>query len=127
MAQSRETLKTVRLDRRRRAGALVSGDAMTIFDDDTPISLLQALQPDVLVNGDEYVREQVVGWEDVDAYGGRIITLPMLAGCSTTAVVRQICCTAAMEILHEVHSALAFDAHDLNSSFDAIVPRLRLT
>lgn len=51
-----------------------------LFDEDTPISLLEALRPDILVKGNDYRIEQVVGKEVVEAYGGRVELVPILEG-----------------------------------------------
>lgn len=55
-----------------------------IFDEETPIPLLQMLQPEVLVKGSEYTLSQVVGSDVVIGYGGQVVTVPMLPGVSTT-------------------------------------------
>ncbi len=70
--------------------ALACVDFVIVFEDDTPIPLLEELQPDVLVKGGEYTREQVVGWEVVIADGGQVATVPMLPGMSTTRLVREM-------------------------------------
>jgi D-beta-D-heptose 7-phosphate kinase/D-beta-D-heptose 1-phosphate adenosyltransferase len=69
--------------------ALTCVDLIVVFDDETPVPLLKLLKPDVLVKGDEYSLEQVVGWEVVTSYGGRIITVPMIPDLSTTKVVEE--------------------------------------
>jgi rfaE bifunctional protein nucleotidyltransferase chain/domain len=74
--------------------AVVAGcravDLVAIFDEDTPVELLAALRPDVLVKGGEYRRSQVVGRALVEGWGGRVLTVPHVEGVSTTAVVRRI-------------------------------------
>jgi len=61
------------------------------FTDDTPLALLRALQPDLLVKGGDYqAKEDVVGWEVVEAYGGQVQVLGMLESVSTTAIVNRI-------------------------------------
>lgn len=69
---------------------LRSVDYVIIYDDDTPIELLKALKPDVLVKGDEYTVDKVVGNEIVTGYGGKIVRVPMSKGKSTTNVVKKI-------------------------------------
>ena len=69
---------------------LESVDWVVCFDDDTPESLLRALQPDILVKGGDYDRKGVVGWEIVDAYGGEVEVLGFLDNVSTTAIVNKI-------------------------------------
>lgn len=70
--------------------ALEPVDYVTIFEDDTPIPLLEALKPEVLVKGGQYTREQVVGHEVVDRYGGEIVLVPHVEGISTTDIVQRI-------------------------------------
>ncbi|PLW70816.1 bifunctional D-glycero-beta-D-manno-heptose-7-phosphate kinase/D-glycero-beta-D-manno-heptose 1-phosphate adenylyltransferase HldE [Pseudohalioglobus lutimaris] len=66
-------------------------DWVVSFADDTPRSLLQALKPDVLVKGGDYVdKEAVVGWEIVEAYGGEVRVLSVVDNLSTTAIVSRI-------------------------------------
>lgn len=63
-------------------------DVVVIFDEDTPLQLLEALQPDVLVKGGDYEREQIVGYELMEQRGGQTITIPFLAGYSTTDILK---------------------------------------
>ena len=59
-------------------------DLVVAFEEDTPIPLLQELRPDILVKGAQYSHQQVVGSGVVEAYGGQVVTLPMVPGLSTT-------------------------------------------
>jgi len=70
--------------------AIEAVDYVTIFEDDTPIPLLEALQPEVLVKGAQYTREQVVGHQVVDSYGGEIVLVPHVEDISTTDIVQRI-------------------------------------
>lgn len=65
-------------------------DAVTLFDEDTPRDLIATLLPDVLVKGGDYRPEDVVGREEVERAGGRVVILPYLEGRSTTGLVRRI-------------------------------------
>jgi D-beta-D-heptose 7-phosphate kinase/D-beta-D-heptose 1-phosphate adenosyltransferase len=69
--------------------ALEAVDAVTIFDDDTPLDLIEAILPDVLVKGGDYAPEQVVGRAQVEAAGGRLVVIPLVEGHSTTGLVRR--------------------------------------
>jgi D-beta-D-heptose 7-phosphate kinase/D-beta-D-heptose 1-phosphate adenosyltransferase len=69
---------------------LESIDYLILFDDDTPIPLLKTIRPDVLVKGADYTKEQVVGWDLVEAYGGRIALAPLVNGRSTSSVIQRI-------------------------------------
>jgi D-beta-D-heptose 7-phosphate kinase/D-beta-D-heptose 1-phosphate adenosyltransferase len=69
---------------------LVSIDYLIKFDSDTPIELIQAVGPDVLVKGADYRKEQVVGWDLVEARGGRVALAPLIDGRSTSSVIQRI-------------------------------------
>ena len=62
-------------------------DVVVIFDEPTPESLIEHLDPDVLVKGGDYTLDQVAGADFVLAHGGRVITLPLVPGLSTTAIL----------------------------------------
>lgn len=65
-------------------------DWVVCFSEDTPIPLLHALKPDILVKGGDYDKEGVVGWEIVEGYGGEVRALDLVKDLSTTAIVNQI-------------------------------------
>jgi D-beta-D-heptose 7-phosphate kinase / D-beta-D-heptose 1-phosphate adenosyltransferase len=65
-------------------------DIVVLFDEDTPLSLIEALRPDVLVKGGDYTPDTVVGRELVESYGGEIVICPRIDGLSTTDLVRKI-------------------------------------
>jgi D-beta-D-heptose 7-phosphate kinase/D-beta-D-heptose 1-phosphate adenosyltransferase len=78
-------------ERARVLAALDVIDCIVIFDDDAPERLLKAIRPDVLVKGGDYARiEDVVGYDLVAAWGGRVAIAPLVEGFSTTAVVQRI-------------------------------------
>jgi D-beta-D-heptose 7-phosphate kinase / D-beta-D-heptose 1-phosphate adenosyltransferase len=77
-------------DRARIAGALGAVDLVVLFDDLTPLSLIGAISPDVLVKGADYSEEQVVGGDLVKARGGRIALFPLMAGRSSTKIVERM-------------------------------------
>ena len=64
-----------------------------MFDAPTPLGLITTLAPDLLVKGGDYAREAIVGADAVEAAGGRVLTIPFVAGYSTTALVER--CRAA--------------------------------
>jgi D-beta-D-heptose 7-phosphate kinase/D-beta-D-heptose 1-phosphate adenosyltransferase len=76
--------------RLRVLAGLAAVDWVVGFDEDTPEALLESLKPDVLVKGGDYERDQVVGAEIVEAYGGEISVLSLVEDCSTTAIVDRI-------------------------------------
>ncbi len=77
-------------DRARVLGALGSVDAVVLFGEDTPVRLLEAIRPDVLVKGGDYTKERVVGGNLVESYGGRIVLAGLVEGRSTTGTIRKV-------------------------------------
>ncbi len=67
--------------------ALEAVDLVVIFEEDTPIGLITAIKPNVLVKGGDYTRETVVGHEIVEAHGGKVLLVDVLPGFSTTSLV----------------------------------------
>lgn len=65
-------------------------DAVVYFEEETPYELIRFIQPDVLVKGDDYKPEQIVGYDVVVANGGVVKTIPFLQGYSTTALIHKI-------------------------------------
>ena len=70
--------------------SLVITDAVVIFEEDTPLNLINFVRPDVLVKGGDYTLEQIVGAKEVMANGGKVIINPILEGFSTTAIIEKI-------------------------------------
>jgi D-beta-D-heptose 7-phosphate kinase/D-beta-D-heptose 1-phosphate adenosyltransferase len=62
---------------------------VAIFEEDTPIDLIATVRPSVLVKGGDYTREQVVGYEIVEATGGEVVLVDILPGHSTTSLVER--------------------------------------
>ena len=77
-------------DRARVLAALEVVDAVVLFDEDTPLALIEALRPDVLVKGDDYREDQVVGAEQVRSWGGRVALIPVVPGRSTTGIMARM-------------------------------------
>jgi len=78
------------LERAEILAALESVDAVVIFDDLTPRKVIAGLLPDVLVKGGDWPGDQIVGREEVEAAGGRVLSIPVVPGYSTTAILRKI-------------------------------------
>lgn len=76
--------------RARVLAGLAAVDCVVLFDADTPLELIQALAPDVLVKGADYSRDGIVGAGWVEARGGRVVRVPLVAGFSTTALVERL-------------------------------------
>ncbi|MSP05744.1 MAG: D-glycero-beta-D-manno-heptose-7-phosphate kinase [Acetobacteraceae bacterium] len=70
--------------------SLASVDLVTVFGEDTPLELLQALRPDVLVKGADYTLENVVGADLIQSWGGRVMLAELLTGHSTSATVARL-------------------------------------
>ncbi|HEX6049682.1 MAG TPA: D-glycero-beta-D-manno-heptose 1-phosphate adenylyltransferase [Gemmatimonadaceae bacterium] len=69
--------------------ALECVDAVTVFDQDTPLELVKALRPDVIVKGGDYSPETVVGADIVRARGGEVVIIPLTPGHSTTSTIQR--------------------------------------
>lgn len=76
--------------RARVVAGLASVDCVVIFDEDTPINLIKTLAPDVLVKGADYAKTAIVGSEWIEARGGRVVRVPLVAGFSTTSLVERL-------------------------------------
>lgn len=70
--------------------SLVIVDAVVLFEEDTPLELIKALMPDVLVKGGDYTEEQIVGAKEVKANGGKVVINPIVEGYSTTGIIGKI-------------------------------------
>jgi D-beta-D-heptose 7-phosphate kinase/D-beta-D-heptose 1-phosphate adenosyltransferase len=77
-------------DRCAVVAAVWAVDAVTSFDEDTPLDLIRRLKPDVLVKGGDYTIETVVGAADVQAAGGRVVIVDLVGGHSTTATIGKL-------------------------------------
>jgi rfaE bifunctional protein nucleotidyltransferase chain/domain len=77
-------------DRSYVLAALEAVDYVVIFEEDTPLEAIQALEPDVLVKGAEYDHEEIVGSSFVEEHGGRVERVPMRPGYSTTSLLDRI-------------------------------------
>lgn len=80
----------VESERAEILGALESVDAVLIFDDLTPRQVISRLLPDVLVKGGDWAGDQIVGREEVEAAGGHVVSIPVVPGYSTTAILQKI-------------------------------------
>lgn len=76
--------------RARVLAGLAAVDCVVLFTQDTPLDLIQALEPDVLVKGADYSRDAIVGADWVEARGGRVVRVPLLQGYSTSALVERL-------------------------------------
>jgi len=65
-------------------------DYVVIFDEDTPLNLIKAIKPDILVKGGDYKHSDIVGADFVESYGGKVETIPLVQGESTSNLVKRI-------------------------------------
>ena len=70
--------------------SLAAVDAVVIFDEDTPLDLVTALLPDVIVKGGDYAPDTVIGADLVLARGGRVVIVPLTPGQSTTSIIQRL-------------------------------------
>ncbi len=70
--------------------ALEMVDAVVVFEQDTPLELVRALRPDVLVKGGDYTEASIVGAPDVRAWGGTVVIVPLTPGHSTTSTLERL-------------------------------------
>jgi D-beta-D-heptose 7-phosphate kinase/D-beta-D-heptose 1-phosphate adenosyltransferase len=70
--------------------ALLMVDAVIVFDEDTPLEVINLVRPDVLVKGGDYTLEQIVGAKEVMSWGGRVVINPIVPGFSTTGILEKI-------------------------------------
>ncbi|WP_337288826.1 D-glycero-beta-D-manno-heptose 1-phosphate adenylyltransferase [Candidatus Methylomirabilis sp.] len=77
-------------ERAELLAALASVDYVVIFEERDPSCTIDALEPDVLVKGADWAKEEVVGREMVERRGGRVVTIPLVEGSSTSSIIRRI-------------------------------------
>lgn len=70
--------------------ALGCVDLIVLFDEDTPLSLIEVLKPDVLAKGADYRLDEVVGADFVKRYGGDVVLIELLEGYSTTRIAQRV-------------------------------------
>jgi D-beta-D-heptose 7-phosphate kinase/D-beta-D-heptose 1-phosphate adenosyltransferase len=77
-------------ERAEVVASLASVDYVTIFDELTPLELIEMLQPDVIVKGGDWAEKDIVGAEAVAKWGGRVAIMPEIEGASTTNVIEKV-------------------------------------
>ena len=77
-------------ERARVIAALAAVDCVVLFDEDTPLELIQRLRPDVLVKGADYALDAIVGAKEVEGWGGRVVRVPLVRDKSTTKLLQQL-------------------------------------
>lgn len=77
-------------DRMRIIAGLESVDYVVLFKEDTPLKIIKILKPDILVKGSDWNKKSIVGGDFVSSYGGRVVTIQLTKGRSTTNLIRKI-------------------------------------
>lgn len=77
-------------DRAFQVAALLTTDAVCLFDEDTPAELISLLRPDILVKGGDYTIDKIVGADFVQSIGGEVHIIPFVEGYSTTSIISRI-------------------------------------
>ena len=77
-------------ERAEVVAALECVGAVVIFDEDTPLEIVTAIQPDVLVKGADWAADAIVGRDVVESRGGRVVRIPLAKGYSTSAIVQRL-------------------------------------
>jgi D-beta-D-heptose 7-phosphate kinase/D-beta-D-heptose 1-phosphate adenosyltransferase len=70
--------------------ALSSVDYVTVFDELTPLALIEFLRPDVIVKGGDWAEKDIVGGDAVRSWGGRVAVMPEIEGASTTNIIEKV-------------------------------------
>jgi len=77
-------------DRLRIIAALGCVDFVVLFNQDNPLKLIKALKPDILIKGSDWSRKRIVGADFVESYGGKVETINLVKGRSTSAIIEKI-------------------------------------
>jgi len=77
-------------ERARLLAALACVDCVVLFDEETPLALIKRLRPDVLVKGADYARAAIIGADQVEGWGGRVVRVPLVPATSTTALLARL-------------------------------------
>ncbi len=77
-------------DRLKTVAALASVDFVILFNADSPLRLIKALKPDILVKGADWSKQKIIGADFVASYGGKVITVNLVKGRSTSALIKKI-------------------------------------
>lgn len=70
-------------------GALGMVDYIIVFEEDTPLNLINVVRPDLLVKGGDYRVDEIVGYEEVLSWGGEVLTIPILEGYSSSSIIER--------------------------------------
>lgn len=77
-------------DRLKTIAALASVDFVVLFNEDNPLKLIEVLKPDILIKGADWDKKKIIGADFVESYGGKVITVNLVKGRSTSALIEKI-------------------------------------
>lgn len=77
-------------DRLRVVAALGCVDFVILFNEDDPLKLIKSLKPDILVKGSDWSKKRIVGADFVESYGGKVLTVNLVKGRSTSSIIKKI-------------------------------------
>ena len=77
-------------DRLKTVAALASVDFVVLFNQDNPLRLIKALKPDILIKGADWSKQKIIGADFVESYGGKVLTVKLVKGRSTSALIEKI-------------------------------------
>ncbi|MCX5693911.1 MAG: D-glycero-beta-D-manno-heptose 1-phosphate adenylyltransferase [Candidatus Omnitrophica bacterium] len=77
-------------DRLKTVAALASVDFVVLFNENNPLRLIKALKPDVLIKGADWSKKKIIGADFVESYGGKVLTVNLVKGRSTSAIIEKI-------------------------------------
>jgi D-beta-D-heptose 7-phosphate kinase/D-beta-D-heptose 1-phosphate adenosyltransferase len=77
-------------DRLKTVAGLASVDFVVLFNENTPLRLIKALRPDVLIKGADWSKQKIIGADFVKSYGGKVLTVNLVKGRSTSALIEKI-------------------------------------
>jgi D-beta-D-heptose 7-phosphate kinase/D-beta-D-heptose 1-phosphate adenosyltransferase len=87
-AKNRPVIK--QSDRAKTVAALASVDFVVLFNQDNPLCLIKALKPDILIKGADWSKRKIIGADFVASYGGKVLTVNLVKGRSTSAIIEKI-------------------------------------
>jgi D-beta-D-heptose 7-phosphate kinase/D-beta-D-heptose 1-phosphate adenosyltransferase len=90
LAKAPDRPVTAEAERAEVLSALAAVDAVVVFDEETPLEIVSALQPDVLVKGADWAEDAIVGRDVVELRGGRVVRIPLAQGYSTTKILEKV-------------------------------------
>ena len=77
-------------DRLKTVAALASVDFVVLFNADNPLGLIKALKPDILIKGADWIKQKIIGADFVESYGGKVLTVKLVKGRSTSLLIKKI-------------------------------------